>query len=303
METSKWGDCPRGESPSQDERGAERYNHTVKTQAEKAELLRKLHHGPEILVLANVNDCAGARIVEEAGFPAIATSSAGVAFSLGYADGQRVPREEMLAAVKRICRCVEVPMTADLESGYDDAAKTTAGMIAAGAVGLNLEDVEYGPGRSERLMEIEKQVDKIAAVRRTGDQLGVKVVINARTDLYLAEIGDAATRFEKSCERLRAYIAAGADCVFVPGIVDEDLIRRFVQALKFPLNILAGPGSPTIKRLQELGVARVSLGSSITKATMGLTRRIVQEVRDKGTYESMAQGAFTWAEANRLFEK
>jgi 2-methylisocitrate lyase-like PEP mutase family enzyme len=275
----------------------------MKTQAEKAELLRKLHQGPEMLVLANVIDCAGARIVEEAGFPAIATSSAGVAFSLGYADGQRIPREEMLGAVKRICRCVAVPVTADLESGYDDMARTTAGMIEAGAVGLNLEDVEYGPGGVERLVEISKQAEKIGVVRKTGEALGVKVVINARTDLYLAELGDAATRFEKSCERLRAYIAAGADCVFVPGITDEDLIRRFVQALRFPLNILAGPGSPTIRRLQELGVARVSLGSSIMKATMGLTRRIVQEVRDRGTYENMAQGAFTWAEANRLFEK
>jgi 2-methylisocitrate lyase-like PEP mutase family enzyme len=244
------------------------------TKSEKAELLRRLHHGTDILLLPNAWDCASARIFEQAGFPAIATTSAGLANSLGYPDGQCIPREEMLAAVKRIAACVDVPVTADLEAGYEDMAKTTAGLVDSGAVGLNLEDLDYGGTKG--LLEIGKQVQKIAAVRRIGDELGVKLVINARTDAYLAQIGDAESRFGSTCDRSRAYIEAGADCVFIPGVRDEEVIGRLVQALKFPINILAGAGTPPVHRLKELGVARVSVGSGIMRATMGLTRLIAQ---------------------------
>jgi len=269
-------------------------------QSEKAELLRRLHHGPEILVLPNAWDCASARIFCQAGFPAIATTSAGLANSLGYPDEERIPREEMLPAVKRIAACVDVPVTADLEAGYEDIAKTTAGLIDSGAVGLNLEDVDYGG--TGGLLELGRQVQKIAAVRRIGDGVGVRLVINARTDVYLAQIGDAESRFGRTCDRLRAYIEAGADCVFIPGVKDEELIGRLVQALKFPINILAGAGTPPVQRLKELGVARVSVGSGIMRATMGLTRQIAQELRTRGIYEKMLEGAIPYAEANRLFE-
>jgi 2-methylisocitrate lyase-like PEP mutase family enzyme len=269
-------------------------------QSEKAELLRRLHHGPDVLVLPNAWDCASARIFERAGFPAIASTSAGLANSLGYPDGQRIPREEMLAAVKRIAACVGVPVTADLEAGYEDIAKTTAGLVDSGAVGLNLEDLDYGG--TGGLLEIGKQVEKIAAVRRIGDELGVKLVINARTDVYLAQIGDAESRFGRTCDRLRAYIEAGADCVFIPGVRDEDLIGRLVQVLKFPINILAVAGTPPVQRLKELGVARVTVGSGIMRATMGLTRQIAQELRTRGTYNKMVEGTIPYAEANSLFE-
>src|SRR3984957_6394189 len=219
----------------------------------KPEKLRALHQGPEILVLPNAWDCASARIFEELAFPAIATTSAGVAFSLGYADGQNIPAKEMLAAVARIARCVDVPVTADLEGGYDDIAETASALLESGAVGLNLEDIlGHGP---ESLASIDQQVSRIAAVRKTG------VVVNARTDLYLMQIGDAATRFDRACERLRAYRDAGADCLFIPGITSEDLIARFVEALQFPINILAVAGTPPVARLKELGVASISVWS------------------------------------------
>jgi 2-methylisocitrate lyase-like PEP mutase family enzyme len=270
------------------------------TQSEKAELLRRLHHGPDILVLPNAWDCASARIFDQAGFPAIATTSAGLANSLGYPDGQRIPREEMLAAVKRIAACVDVPVTADLEAGYEDVAKTTAGLVDSGAVGLNLEDADYSG--NEGLLEIGRQVQKIAAVRRIGDEVGVKLVINARTDVYLAQIGDPESRFGHTCDRSRAYIEAGADCVFIPGVSEAGLIGRLVQTLKFPLNILAVAGTPSVQRLEELGVARVSVGSGIMRATMGLTRQIAQELRTRGTYNKMVEGTIPYAEANSLFE-
>jgi 2-methylisocitrate lyase-like PEP mutase family enzyme len=276
------------------------YNARMKTQNEKAELFRSLHRGPEILILPNAWDCASARIFELTGFPAIATTSAGIAFSLGYSDGERIPQDLMLATIGQISDSVQVPVTADLESGYGDVAKTTAGLIAAGAVGLNLEDMDHA---SLTLVPIAEQIEKIATVRRVASDLGVSVVINARTDVYLAQIGEPTTRFDRACERLQGYIAAGADCVFLPGLADENIIRRVVETLKFPLNILAGANLPAIPRLHELGVARVSVGSGILRATLGLTRRIAQELKQSGTYTALLEGTMPFAEANALFEK
>jgi len=244
-------------------------------------------------VLANVWDCVSARIVEEAGFPAIATTSAGVANALGYPDGERIPAAEMLAAVARIAGCVRVPVTADLEGGYQDIAATTASLVASGAIGLNLEDAGGDPAQ---------HAARIATVRRVGRELGVNLVINARTDLYLDRIGcDPASRFDRSCERLRTYIDAGADCVFVPGVTDEETIQRFVETLHFPVNVLAGLGTPPVRRLQELGVARVSVGSGLARAAMGPTRRIAQELKTGGAYDPMLQAAIPHS-LNRLFE-
>lgn len=262
-------------------------------QAGKSEIFRALHRGPEILVLPNAWDCVSARIVEEAGFPAIATTSAGVANALGYPDGEHIPAAEMLAAVARIARSVQVPVTADLEAGYGDAAGIAAGLIASGAIGLNLEDAAGDPAQ---------HAARIAAVRRVGRELGVNLVINARTDLYLNRSRDAATCFEETCRRARAYIEAGADCIFVPGVADDDTIRRLVEAIRFPLNVLAGAGTPPIKRLQELGVARVSVGSALTRSAMGLVSRIAQELKTAGTYDTMLEGAIPYG-LSRLFEK
>lgn len=265
------------------------------TLSEKAALFRRLHHGPPILRLANVWDAASARLVERAGFPAVATGSAGVAFALGYPDGEGVPLEEMLGAVRRIARVVSVPVTADLMAGYDDMEKTIEGLVAAGGVGLNLEDFQNGA-----LVDVPGQVAKIRVIRRTGERLGVAVVINARCDIFLEQIGDAATRFDRTIERLQAYKEAGADCLFVPGVRDEETIGRLGRAVQFPLNILAGPGTPPIARLQELGVARLSLGSGPMRATLGLMRAIAEELRDSGTYGRMLEGAISYRDANDL---
>jgi 2-methylisocitrate lyase-like PEP mutase family enzyme len=203
----------------------------------------------------------------------------------------------MLTHVDRIARVVSVPVTADLEAGYEDIEGTAAGLVEAGAVGLNLEDFQNG-----KLVDLAAQIEKIHAVRRVGERLGVPIVINARTDIYLAQLGDAATRFARSVERLLAYRDAGADCLFAPGVYDQETIAGLVKALQFPLNILASAGSPTVDRLQELGVARVSLGSGPMRATMGLMRRIAEEFRDSGTYSRMLDGPVTYPEANQLMQ-
>lgn len=263
-------------------------------QAEKTALFRKLHQGPGILVLPNCWDVAGARIFEDAGFPAVATSSAGVANSLGYPDGQRISRDEMIWMVRRVAKALQVPVSADMESGYGDPVATARAVVDAGAIGMNLEDVTGDD--ASFLVDLEAQARIIERIRSEVD-----LVINARTDIYLLGIGDPATRFDCTVERLNAYRQAGADSLFAPGVRDAETIGKLARAVHGPLNILAGPGVPAIAELERLGVRRVSIGSGPMRASMGLTRRIAQELRDQGTYASMTEGAMFYADANRLF--
>ena len=277
----------------------------IQAQARKADQLRKLHGGPRILVFPNAWDVASARIVEELGFPAIATTSAGIAAVLGYPDGQKISRDEMLDMVARIAGAVRVPVTADLEAGYgvtiEDMTETVKAMVAAGAVGMNLEDVTGNDESSQ--VELPLQVEKIRAIRRVGESLGVPVVLNARTDVYLMPIGPAETRFERTVERLRAYRDAGADCLFAPGLKDGETIAKLVQALHAPLNILVTAGSPTLPELEKMGVARASTGSAAMRATLGLTRRIARELLESGTYNSLLDGAIPFAEISEILAR
>ena len=269
------------------------------SQATKANRFRDLHRGPKILVLPNAWDVASARILENAGVAAIATTSAGVAFTLGYPDGQRISREEMLEAVARIAAKVQVPVTADVEAGYgnrpEDAALTARAVIEAGAVGLNLEDHTD----DRQLVDLPLQLEKIAAVRETSRKMGIPLVLNARTDVYLLEVGQPESRFGETVKRLAAFREAGADCLFAPGIRDLVAISRLVAELQHPVNVLAGPGWPSIPELQNAGVARVSLGSSVMRATLGLVLRIAQELQASGTYNSL-DGAPAHTEVNKL---
>jgi 2-methylisocitrate lyase-like PEP mutase family enzyme len=270
-------------------------------QTKKASAFRAMHSGKDILLLPNIWDVASARIIEEAGFGAIATTSAGIAFSLGYPDGQKISREEMLAAVARITRSVRVPVTADVEAGYgntpEDAARTAQGVVEAGAVGLNLEDAAGNPATP--LVELTLQLEKIHAVREVAARLKVPLVLNARTDVYLLQVGDPAKRYDEAVRRLRAFREASADCVFLPGVREAATIGRLVSDLQCPINILAGPGSPSLPELQKLGVARVSLGSGPMRATLGLLRRVAEELKKTGTYAAM-DGAPPHDEINRL---
>jgi 2-methylisocitrate lyase-like PEP mutase family enzyme len=277
----------------------------IQRQAQKAEQLRKLHGGPRILVLPNAWDVASARIVEELGYPAIATTSAGVAFALGYPDGQRISREEMLGVVARIAKAVRVPVTADFEAGYgvslQDMEETAKALIAAGAVGMNLEDVT-GDDESSHV-DLALQVEKIRTIRKVTASLGVPLVLNARTDIYLMPIGPVETRFARTVERLRAYRQAGADCLFAPGVQDAETIAKLVAALKAPLNILVTAGSPSLGELEKMGVARASTGSAVMRATLGLVRRIGKELMAAGTYTSLQDGTIPFAEVNQMLAR
>ncbi len=277
----------------------------MRKQAEKAEKFRKLHHGPRMLLLPNAWDVASARILEECGHPAIATSSAAVAYSLGYADGQRISRGEMLEVAGRIGRATNIPVTADLEAGYGatakDMADTVKSAIAEGIIGMNLEDVT-GDDESS-LVDLPLQVEKIRAIREAASSAGVPFVLNARTDIYLMSIGPEATRFERTVERLRAYREAGADCLFAPGVYDLETIQKLVQAVKAPLNILANPACPGIVQMEKAGVARVSAGSGIMRAAMGLVQRIGKEMLESRSCEMMFVGATPFIDLKRMMTR
>jgi 2-methylisocitrate lyase-like PEP mutase family enzyme len=269
----------------------------VEPQKAKTDAFRAMHRDKQILLLPNAWDVASAQVIEQAGFGAVATTSAGIAFSLGYPDGQKISRQEMLEAVRRIATAVKVPVTADVEAGYgdrpEDAARTAQDVLAAGAVGMNLEDATGDP--QHPLLDLTLQVERVKAVRES------PIVLNARTDVYLREIGAPEKRYEEALRRLAAFRDAGAECVFVPGLRDAETIGRLVKDLQCPLNILCGPGVPSVPELQKLGVARVSLGSGPMRATLGLLLRIAKELKSAGTYTNL-EGAIPYAELNRLMQ-
>jgi 2-methylisocitrate lyase-like PEP mutase family enzyme len=274
------------------------------SQAVLARQFLELHRGSKILVLPNAWDVASARIFEDAGFPAIGTTSAGVAFSLGFPDGQKIPREEMLAVVRRIAEAVEVPVTADVEAGFgstpEEVADTARAVISSGAVGMNLEDgVE---GKPDFLADVNFQKETIRAVLEAGASAGVPFVLNARTDIFLYGIGPAETRLARAIERLNAYHAAGAPALFAPGVKDKETIAALARGLAGPLNILATVGTPPVGELQQLGVARVSVGSGPMRATLGYLGRMARQLREEGVFSLMTDGALPYADANRLFQ-
>lgn len=271
--------------------------------AQKAEKLRALHAGSEILVMVNVWDAASARLVELAGFPAIATSSSGVAHASGFPDGQFISREEILAAVARIAAVVEVPVSADLEAGYglgtENAAKLANGLLDAGAVGLNLEDGTGNP--SSPFKSIEQQSEQIHTIRKAGEARGVHIVINARSDAYWEGEGVFADPLAEAIKRCRAYREAGADCIFLPGLTDAALIARVVKETGAPLNVLAKPGMPSLDELKRLGVRRLSFGAAPSRLAWGFFRRQLQEFSLTKNPATLLSGEISFNELNALY--
>jgi 2-methylisocitrate lyase-like PEP mutase family enzyme len=276
---------------------------------ETALAFRALHIPGRPLVLPNAWDTASARLVEEAGTAAVATTSAGLAWALGTADGDRLDRDRALGAVARIAAAVRVPVSADIESGYaKDAAgvgDTIRAVLAAGAVGVNIEDALYGgegddgegagDGGRGPLRPVAEQAERIAAARAAADAAGVPLFINARIDTVLRGAGGV----EETLERAAAFLAAGADGIFVPGAVDPGTVKSLVAGVEGPLNVLAGPGAPSVAELAALGVARISTGSSIAQAAHAVVRRAARELLSAGTYDSLT-GGLDYAELNTL---
>ncbi|MFI6674075.1 isocitrate lyase/phosphoenolpyruvate mutase family protein [Kribbella sp. NPDC050470] len=247
--------------------------------SDAARRLRALHKQPP-LVLPNAWDAGSARAIEAAGARAIATTSAGVSWAAGVTDAGGLTRTTAMAALRSIVAAVSIPVTADIESGYGDVEATVADVIEAGAVGINLEDSADGA-----LVDPARHASRIAGARTIAVAAGIDLVINARTDTYLFGDGTA------TIERAKLYAEAGADVLFVPGVVDAPTIRKLVEESPLPLNVMVGPGAPTVAELAELGVARISVGPAITAGAYGLAAAAAQELLSTGTYRTLSTAA------------
>jgi 2-methylisocitrate lyase-like PEP mutase family enzyme len=267
---------------------------------DKARRLRKaVSEG--VLVLPNAWDAGSAAVIAAAGAPAIATTSGGVSWSAGHGDGQQLTRDEMAAAARRVVAAVSVPVTVDAEGGYgpapEDVAATVHALVAAGAAGVNLED-STTPGGP--LFEVAEQSARLRAARDAAAAAGLpELVVNARTDVFLFGIGAPEGRLDAVLERARAYAEAGADGLFVPGLLDLDALRTLCAASPLPVNAMAGAGGPSVAELAAVGVRRVSLGTALAQAAYGAAHRAATEILQQGTYTAL-EGALDFSTVNSL---
>jgi len=246
------------------------------------------------MLLPNAWDVASARVIADAGAAAIATTSAGVAWSLGFGDGGHLDRQRALEVIARIVAAVGVPVTADIEDGFGDepgeVAETIEGVLEAGAVGVNLED---------SLRPVARQAERIAAARSAADALGVPLFLNARIDTHRLPGADGATWRHETLTRAAAYVDAGADGVFVLGALDAASVTTLVDAVPVPVNVLIGPRTLPVPDLAKAGAARISAGSSIAEAAYGLAARAARELLADGTAQALA-GGLDYAALNAL---
>ena len=262
-------------------------------QKEKAEQFLKYHHDKEILVLLNSWDIGTSKLVEACGYKAIATTSMGVAASLGYPDCQVIQLSEMIDVMTGIVRAVHVPVTVDIEAGYgnnvDEIIESVKKIIATGIVGINIEDsIDLHP----ELIDVSEFCERISAIRALSDSLGFHVVINARTDSFYTSSGSTKEKLSESIKRGNKYREAGADCIFVQPVWEKETIATLVKEINAPINILVNPGMaggvpPSVRELQDLGVARLSLGSSVMKATLSMIKKVADELSEHGTYNTL----------------
>jgi len=265
-------------------------------QTQRAERFRHLH-ADGLLLLANAWDAGSARLIESLGAAAVATTSAGVAWAHGFADGDHLPVPRLIATVADIARAVRVPLSVDMEGGYSDDPDTVAdhvaGVIEVGAVGINLED---GGGAPDALCA------KIERIKRAAARLGVALFVNARTDVYLRGLAPEPRRVEETLARAARYREAGADGLFVPGLTDEAQVRAIAAQCGLPLNLLARAALPPAAQLRDWGVRRLSAGSDLAQSAHALTQRLAAGFLDDGDSRPLAAEAMGYGELNALFE-
>jgi len=273
----------------------------IALQVDRARALRRMHDGSQVLLLPNAWDAGSARLFERRGFAAVATTSGGMAWSLGYQDGEQVPLEEVLA-VARITRVCGVPVTVDFEGGYGATpaavGASVRAVIEAGAAGVNLEDGTPGHGP---LRPLDEAAARIAAARGAATASGVPLVINARVDLWMHDVpaGAAPARMDEAVRRARAYLAAGADCIYPIGLRDRAELATLVRAVGAPVNVAAGPGVPSLGELARIGVARVSTATRLATLALAAADRAVGELRSSGRFDALA-GDFGYADVQQL---
>lgn len=262
----------------------------------RATVFRELHSRPTPLKLANAWDAGSARLFESLGAPAIATTSAGVAWAQGYGDGRQMPREVAFSAAMAMRRVVEVPLTIDIEHGYSDSPKDVAEFVVRlaeiGIDGINLED---GPDEPAKLAK------KIEAIKSALSSRGLDVFVNARTDVFLAALVPPTKLTDETVARGKQYLSAGADGLFVPALADEDRVDAVAKAVALPLNVMAVPGLADARRLSELGVKRLSAGSGIAQAVWGTASSLCRWFLDEGN-SGILTSAMPYADLQALFD-
>jgi 2-methylisocitrate lyase-like PEP mutase family enzyme len=263
----------------------------------KSRTLRVLIRAPEILVMPGAYDVLSALLFQQMGFKAIQGTSGGIAAALGYPDGEAMSRALFVEVSGAFARAVSVPFNADGERGYGDeegVKETVRALVAAGVAGMNLEDGAGGkPGSARGLVEMAEQVRKITAVLEAKRALGSEFFLNARVDAFHVITEDPKRALDEAIRRGNAYAEAGGDCIFYLNLHSAEVIGKVAKEVKAPISILAGPQSPSVNELQDLGVARVSYGSGFLKAAIGATRRLAREILDQGTVSSLKEGMQT----------
>jgi 2-methylisocitrate lyase-like PEP mutase family enzyme len=260
----------------------------IMNQKEKAERFRELHHSGKMLVLTNIWDPLGALLMENLGYPAIATASAAIAYANGYNDREKIPFMDLLALLTRITTSVNLPVTADIESGYagndNQLQENIKLLLNAGIVGINIEDTNH---KTHSFQSVESQCNKIRLIRKSADEMGIPLFINARTDVYLHEknFATAKAKFDEVIKRGLAYKEAGADGFFPITLKQEEEIKELIDRVKLPLNIITMPGINYLKTLSKIGVARVSLGPSLLKIAIKAMKELAIQLKD---YEGLS---------------
>jgi len=266
----------------------------------KVDYFRSLHHANHMLILPNAWDAATARLFEDEGFKAVATTSAGMMVSLGYEDGEYISKDEFISAIARIAEAVTVPLSVDLVSRFGDNEKQVVNMVKEvadkGVIGINIEDFEHA---SKKLLSVEKQVNKIKAIKKSG----IDIFVNTRTDALRFAAGTEESKFKEALARGEAYKNAGADCIYPMGLVDKEKIASYVDKIDFPINVMLRKGIPSINDLEELKVARLSFGPSAIYATMGLLKKASRQILNDRRFEILLEDAISYEELNTLAKK
>ncbi|WP_263705511.1 isocitrate lyase/PEP mutase family protein [Shouchella tritolerans] len=273
----------------------------MKLHAKKLKTFRRLHQQPSTFVLPNAWDAMSAKMFEAGGFKAIGTTSAGIAASLGYPDGQHLPRAKMVDAVRNIANSVAIPVSADIEAGYGQSVakivQTVKAVAAAGAVGINIEDGTGDP--SKPVFSISEQTEKIAAIKANHTSL----FVNARTDIYWLNIGDPLSRFQEATKRAKAYQEAGADCLFIPGLTDRGEIQKMRAAISCPINLLVDPEMPSLTELSAIGIERLSCGSAPFRATATLLAAICEQIVNDQTFSHLTKDVLSYSSITKIMSQ
>jgi len=275
-------------------------------QQEKAKRFYDLHHSGKLLILPNVWDCLGANLLESLHYPAIATASASVAFTNGFDDGQRISFDAVLAILKKITSSVTVPVSADIESGFayndEQLKQNIKQLLATGIVGINIEDTDK---ESNSIVPIEVQCEKIKLIKKVSEEMGVSLFINARADVYLRgkDFDTPESKFEEALKRGRAYKVAGADCFYPIAMTRQEDIKRMVKQLQMPVNVITIPGIPELNVLNEIGVARVSLGPSFLKIAIKAMKNLALKLQNLEGLSDITENEITSAYVKDLVNK